>query len=121
MSGKYVPLLRHTGTGIPVPFWDTRIVPRQTMLEYLGIDLGKFDELFAKGLLTPVGGFVETGEKRPVISYIPAVVWASNKWTPTEAVLRVLALSAPDLAIEIAAARRTWDEVARLFSTRPAA
>lgn len=120
MSGKFVPMLRHTGTGVPLPFWDTRIVPRQTLIEYLGTDLGKFDQLFAKGLLTPVGGHVETGEKRPQTSYVPAVVWAHNRWSPPEAVLRVLAMSAPELAEHISATRRTLDEIARLL-TRPAA
>ncbi len=119
MSGKYVPLMRHPGSGVPLPFWDCRIVPRQTMLEYLGIDLGKFDELYAKGLLTPTGGSVETGAKRPQVSYIPAIVWAVNRWTPPEAVLRVLAMTAPDLAEQINKTRSVLDAVARL--TQPAA
>ncbi len=121
MSGKYVPLLRHAGTGVPLPFWDSRIVPRQTLLEYMGLDLGKYDELYAKGMLTPVGGHVETGARRPQVSYIPAVIWATNRWTPPEAVLRVLAMSAPDLAEQIASTHRLLDTVARLLANRPAA
>ncbi len=119
MSGKYAPLLRHAATGIALPFLDTRVVPKQTLMEYLGCDSGRFDALFAKGLLTPPGGFVETGDTRPQISYVPAVIWAANRWVPSDAVLRILSASGPELVEQIAATRRVLDEVTRLL--RPAA
>ncbi len=119
MSGARSPMLRHAATGIPLPFLDTRVVPKQTLMEYLGCDAGRFDALFAAGLLTPPGGHVETGERRPQISYVPAVIWAHNRWVPSDAVLRILASSGPELVEQIAATRRVLDEVTRLL--RPAA
>lgn len=92
MSGPIsLPLLRHPVTGTPLPWWDTRLVTPQTLCEYLGVDRAQYTALLVDGHLTPPGGAVLRGEKRPSYRFIPAVIWAHNRWSPTGEALAILA------------------------------
>ena len=85
------PILRHAGTGIPLPWWDSRIVPQQTLMEYLDIDRGSWASMVRSGFLSHPNCTVIRGEHRPLTCYIPAVIWQANGWLPSQTALAALA------------------------------
>ena len=104
MSGvRPVPVLRHQATGVPLPWWDCRPVPLQTLLDYLGADRGAWPGLVSSGLLAAAGCVVERGQTRPISYYVPALIWAHHGWTPNTEALQILVAGDAALRQQIAA------------------
>lgn len=117
MSGrKAVPMLIHPGSGVPLPWWDCRIVPQQTLMDYLACDRGQWPGLVSAGILSGPGGTVQGGEIRPQTSYVPAVIWAYNGWVPSDSALALLAAGDAPLRAQIAATERLLAELQTLAS-----
>lgn len=115
MSGvKAVPMLRHPGCGVPLPWWDVRVVPQQTLMDYLACDRGRWATLVQSGMFAGEGGTVTCGAIRPQTSYVPAVIWAHNGWVPSPAALAALVVGDKAMRDLLDTAERTVAELRQL-------
>lgn len=100
MSGvRDVPMLRHPTLGVPMPWLDTRPVPKATLCEYLGADYARVDSLIRSGCFSERGCTQQVGDTRPVMYFVPARIWAANGWTPGPEVLAMLSQRTPTEAL----------------------
>lgn len=88
MSLRAKPILRHPVLGVPLPWLDTRVVSAQTMCEYLDCDYQKLAAHLKAGEFAGDGCTVQHGNR---VDYVPAAIWAYNRWLPAASVMAILA------------------------------